>query len=98
MGKLHLSPTEEELLRQLVRGSTLKTHRDIDGRKVCKLHPLAGPVIELEPEAVNHLKAAGLIDSNKKFPAATYLLTEKGRRLAEALVGGPVRPLSAKNY
>jgi hypothetical protein len=93
-----LSAAEKNILRGLVQGSTLKVHRDIDGNKQCKLHPLDGPVIDLGPAAVAGLKRRGLLDSNKKFPAATYLLTDRGRQLAELLAGEPVRPLSANNF
>ncbi len=86
------------VLRELTQGSTLKTHREMDGRKTCRLHQLTGPAIAVDWAAVARLKERGLIDSNKKFPVATYLLTEQGRRLAELLFNQPVRPLSAQNY
>lgn len=98
MGRLILKNAEREILRGLIRGSTLKSHRDIDGNKVYKLHPLDGPAVEVAWETVSRLKELKLIDSNKKFPAATYLLTEKGRELVEARFSVNVRPLSAKNY
>ncbi len=55
------------------------SHRDVDGGKGYRLHPLAGPAEPVAWEVVAGLQAAGLIDSNKKFPAATYWLTEAGR-------------------
>ena len=81
-----------------MQGSTLKAHRDLDGSKIYRLHPLAGAVEELNRGLVSGLQKRGLIDSNKKFPAATFLLTERGRQIAEELGGQMVNPLTAKNY
>ncbi len=61
-------------------GWTLKAHRDIEGRKEFRLHPLEGEAEAVDGAAVARLVAQGLIDSNKKFPAATFWLTEAGRR------------------
>ncbi|RME98835.1 MAG: hypothetical protein D6768_16405 [Chloroflexi bacterium] len=94
---MNLSPSEAAVLRGLAAGGTLKIHRHLDGRKICKFYPLDGPSQELPRAVVERLKTRGLIDSNKKFPAATYLLTQAGKRAAESLSGGPVYPLAAKN-
>jgi hypothetical protein len=69
-----------EVLRALARGDTLKAHRDIDGGKLYKLHALDGATVDVAASTMDVLKTRRLIDSNKKFPAATYLLTEAGRR------------------
>ena len=98
MGKIRLSDREIYLIRALAQGSTLKAHRDLDGSKIYRLHPLAGTVRELNRSLVDRLQKRGLIDSNKKFPAATFLLTEQGRQIAEELGGQVVNPLTAKNY
>ena len=63
-------------------GWTLKSHRYLDGGKVYRLHPLDGPAATVRRATVELLQNHGLIDSNKKFPAATYWLTEKGQALA----------------
>ncbi len=93
-----LSPAELMILRGMLAGDALKSHRQADGRKLYRLHPLHGQPAEVAWDTIERLKRRGLIDSNKKFPAATYLLTEKGRVLAESLTGGPVNPLTARNY
>jgi hypothetical protein len=67
-------------------GWTLKDHRDLDGGKAYQLHPLEGPPELVAPGVVAALVERGLIDSNKKFPAATYWLTPAGR---EALAASP---------
>lgn len=82
-----LSPAEKRVLRALVTGATLKSHRYLDGRKEYRLHPLSGEAARaVSWETVDHLREQALIDSNKKFPAATYLLTARGKALAEALL------------
>ena len=76
--KLRLSGTHKTLLRAIAHGDVLKAHRDLEGVKVYKLHPLDGAEQEIEPAVVAYLCDHDLIDSNKKFPAATFWLTEKG--------------------
>jgi hypothetical protein len=93
-----LSAAEITILSGLAEGCALKSHRNLDGEKVYQLHPLAGPSEPVERAVVDALKRRGLIDSNKKFPAATYLLTEKGRQTVEKRLSKKVRPLSARNY
>ena len=67
------------MLAAIAAGWTLKDHRYLDGRKEYRLHSLAGVVEPVAPEIVQALAEQGLIDSNKKFPAATFWLTDKGR-------------------
>jgi hypothetical protein len=72
------------LLQAMAHGLRLKDHRDIEGRKGFMLHredDSGAPVNEADVAA---LVNAGLIDSNKKFPAATYWLTEPGRAVMGA--------------
>jgi uncharacterized protein YjhX (UPF0386 family) len=93
---MKLSKDEENVLRHLIKGDTLKSHRDIDGNKVYKLHPLNGPPALVDHKIVDRLKKQGLIGSNQKFPAATYLLTEKGKQQAKLLEPEANGPLSAR--
>jgi hypothetical protein len=95
---MKLSKAQEKIIRALIKGATLKSHRYLDGKKIYKLHPLQGAPETVQDATVESLKTQGLIDSNQKFPAATYLLTEKGRQLADALEAASIRPISAKNY
>jgi hypothetical protein len=74
-----LTSAQVELLRAIATGFTLKSHRDLEGHKEYRLHTLGGQSILVAWEDVETLQSAGLIDSNKKFPAATYWLTERGR-------------------
>ena len=58
-------------------GATLKIHRDLDGQKEHLLHPLQGEPQPVSAALVDSLRNLGLIQSNFKFPAATYVLTDK---------------------
>ena len=74
------SSPELRLLRAIAGGWTLKAHRYLDGRKEYRLHPLQGPSEIVAPNLVEALVDQGLIDSNKKFPAATFWLTAVGHK------------------
>lgn len=76
---MKLTAAQQQLLQAIAAGQVLKSHRDIDGRKEYRLHAIAGQFQIVEREVVETLQDAGLIDSNKKFPAATYWLTAAGR-------------------
>ncbi len=73
------TPTQLELLQAIARGLTLKSHRDLEGYKEYRLHTLDGLSTSVPWEDVEALQSGGLIDSNKKFPSATYWLTDTGR-------------------
>lgn len=67
------------LLRLMAYGLRLKDHRDIDGHKSFMLHRADDSGEPVNAADVEALVDAGLISSNKKFPAATYWLTEQGK-------------------
>lgn len=85
---LKLSDAEKKLLRTIANGYTLKSHRYIDGTKVYQLHSLDGSIEDISRETVQVLQDRHLIDSNKKFPAATYWLTDAGRRWLNGQANG----------
>ncbi len=76
---MQLTSRQVELLQAIASGLTLKSHRDLEGHKEYRLHTLAGHSTLVTWEDVEALQSAGLIDSNKKFPSATYWLTDSGR-------------------
>jgi len=78
-----LPSAARRVLRAMAAGATLKDHRDPEGVKFYQLHPLEGEAESLAWEVIEWLKEQRLIDSNKKFPAATYWLTEAGKTLLE---------------
>jgi flagellar motor protein MotB len=69
------------LLQSISAGLRLKDHRDIEGRKTFVLHREDDSGEPANEADVNALVDAGLISSNKKFPAATYWLTDNGTTL-----------------
>jgi hypothetical protein len=71
-----LTPAQRNLLRAMLDGASLKAHRDLDGAKTHLLHPLIGEPSPVSAELVESLRNLGLIQSNLKFPAATYVLTD----------------------
>lgn len=94
-----LSAAHKHLLCELARGGQLKDHRNVDGDKVYKLHPLDDALAEtVAATLVTDLQHAGLIDSNMKFPAATYLLTDKGIALTARLTVAEVLPVATRSY
>lgn len=74
-----LTEAEAAVLLAIGRGQTLKSHRDIDGHKVYRLHPLVGEAAELPYAVVQSLLHHNYLTTNQKFPAATFLLTSKSK-------------------
>lgn len=92
--RLPPTPAQLRLLRTMAAGHVLKVHRTLDGVKTYRLHRLDGGEETVSARVVRGLERRGLIESNMKFPAATFLLTERGRRVAVGPAGdrGPVGP------
>src|SRR6185295_2126741 len=96
---MELSDAHRDVLRALAEGIVLKGHRNIEGEKVYKLHAMDGSEIEvISPDVVEFLKEEKLIHSNMKFPAASFLLTDKGRQIASELIGRDVSALGGEQY
>jgi hypothetical protein len=92
---MDLTTDQKTLLRAMLQGYTLKSHRHLDGTKVCRLHALeCRDDWVVDAGVVEQLRALDLISSNMKFPAATYLLTRKGFDTASALVEAKRAPLA----
>lgn len=84
---MSVTPIQRTLLRAILDGATLKVHRDLDGHKIHLLHPLSGESSPVPRELVESLRKLGLIQSNMKFPAATYVLTERALDALAAIPG-----------
>jgi hypothetical protein len=82
-----LTNAQTQLLLAIAKGLRLKDHRDLDGHKQYVLHNTDDAGTPITAQDVEALTDAGLISSNKKFPAATYWLTEDGKKLADELQG-----------
>ncbi len=70
--------SDKALLRAMKGGGFLKSHREIDGTKQFLLHGQLGEATVINSTVVRRLRKQQLIDSNKKFPVATYWLTPAG--------------------
>ena len=77
-----LTDSQIQLLLAIAHGLRLKDHRDLDGHKGYVLYNSDDVGKPITAQDVEALTDAGLISSNKKFPAATYWLTEEGKKLA----------------
>ena len=96
---MRLRREEKEILAALVSGYQLKSHRHLDGQKLYLLHDTATDATRpVHVATVDRLRDLGLIVGNMKFPAATYLLTAEGERVAVSLTTSPLRPLLARLF
>ncbi len=75
---MRLTIQQLAILVALADGCALKAQRDLEGRKVYRLHYLDGHTKEVAATDAQHLLESRLIDSNKKFPTATFFLTVRG--------------------
>jgi hypothetical protein len=96
---MRLSDDQRILLAALQAGDRLKVHRTIDGDKHYVLHRLdeTGSV-SVDAAMVDELTRSGLIESNMKFPAATFLLTDKGIGVAACITGSAQSPVGPRNF
>lgn len=98
-GPRRLSRDARSVLAALVNGQHLKSHREVDGAKRYALHDAANAThTPVAVATVDELRDAGLIAGNMKFPAATYLLTTEGEKVAASLSTSPLRPLLARLF
>jgi hypothetical protein len=96
---MRLGREEKEILRALVSGYQLKSHRELDGNKFYSLHNTSDDTTQsVSTASVERLRDLGLIAGNMKFPAATYLLTAEGERMATSLTTSPFRPILARLF
>src|SRR5262245_45186380 len=94
---MRLGSEEKEVLRALVSGYELKSHRTLDGHKGYTLHDTATEATRpVDPATMDRLRQLSLIAGNMKFPAATYLLTSEGERVAALLTSSPLHPVLAR--
>ncbi len=89
-----LSALQEHLLLAVLSGATLKSHRDVDGGKEYRLHPLNGEVSIVPGQVVRSLEDRGFLLSNQKFPAATLILSQSGRRVAQEAAHSKLQPVN----
>ena len=96
---MRLTAAHKDLLLALLDGQTLKVHRDVDGAKHYRLHPLDGqPPREVDGRLVRDLLAQRLLESNMKFPAAVFLLTLRGGQVATDLRPTSTLPVGPRSF
>lgn len=96
---LWLSTPEMDVLLTVVAGGSLRSHRDIEGKKHYELTNLSGEKTTVALKIVEKLRRKRLIETNHKFPSATYLLTGFGAQIGEKLHGNPThKPLTARKF
>jgi hypothetical protein len=96
---MRLRSEEKEILRALVSGYQLKSHRQLDGSKFYALHNTSDDSTHnVAAASVERLRDLEFIAGNMKFPAATYLLTAEGERVAASLTTSPLRPILARLF
>ncbi len=94
-----LTREQEKLLAAIHLGSQLKVHRSIDGEKIYQLHTSDNSVSQPVSDAVVRLlERQGYVKSNMKFPAATFMLTEKGTQTAVQYTGRTVNTTGPRNF
>lgn len=96
---MRLSDAQRALLIALQAGERLQVHRTLDGAKLYRLHTHDGNATEaVAPDVVDSLVRTGLIESNMKFPAATFLLTDKGLAAVQAITGSEQAPVGPRKF
>jgi hypothetical protein len=80
-----VNKAQKRILLAMARGHMIKSHRDLDGTKVFKIHAPSGQAEIIPSNLVHSLRENGWVDSNKKFPVATFWLTQAGRDLVRHL-------------
>ena len=98
MSVLRWGEEQRRILGALGQGWALKSHRYLDGTKTFRLHAPDGAWETVSAGAVARLQRRRLLQTNHKFPAGTFLLTDKGRELAARLSRQDVAALGAHNY
>lgn len=92
MLRFWLTRPERSLITALADGYTLKSHRELSGDKRYTLYPPSDQTGETPQEVpydrVQSLLDRKLITTNQKFPAATFLLTNKGQRISRRRLRG----------
>lgn len=86
---MQLTESQRRIMLAMARGLRLKDRRDIEGHKTYALHYPDNRSEPVNPADVAALVELGLISSNKKFPSATYWLTEAGRAVIAAMQAEP---------
>lgn len=89
---MRLTRQQLVILAALAGGGILKAHRDLEGHKVYRLCHLDGVTEEVSEADVHYLVDSRLLESNKKFPAASFFLTDQAVDVLRRQSAGEVSP------
>lgn len=93
-----LTDQQQQLLIAVFQGAALRSQRDIEGGKVYELRGEAERQ-SVSRKVVLDLRKKRLIETNHKFPSATFLLTTEGLHIAAQLTNGQgSNPVSARDF
>ena len=92
-----LSAEEQQTLVAVHHGDALRSQRDIEGQKRYELR--GDSTVCVSREAVLNLRKKRLVETNHKFPSATFLLTTRGREIAMILTDDAgSNPVGAQDF
>lgn len=99
IGGQWLNVAQIHVLYAMMQGDSLRSQRDLEGNKRYELRSLTGEKEAIPLKIVESLRNKRLIETNHKFPSATFLLTGHGVRVAEKLSGSRQQtPLAARKF
>ena len=99
IGGQWLPTVQIEVLELLLQGWSLRSHRDLEGNKRYELHALSGEKQLVSLDVVQKMRQKRLIETNHKYPTATFLLTGHGEKVAQHLHGKlSNQPLTARKF
>ncbi len=94
-----LTVEQQSVLVAVFTGAALRSHRDLEGNKRYALHRDEQEVGEIGRKTILSLRDKRLLETNHKFPSATFLLTTRGNKIAAQLSDSAgTNPLSARDF
>ncbi len=94
-----LNRQQQHVLTAVAAGAALRSQRDLEGNKRYELRWPDGRTEQVARPLVLSLRNRRLIETNHKFPSATFLLTERGSAIAARLTPeNDNRPLGSSAF
>lgn len=96
---LWISAEQQVVLAAVFNGSALRSHRDLEGNKCYLLHTENTKAVKIGRQSILDLRNKRLLETNHKFPSATFLLTSRGNAVAAQLSDDAgSNPLTARGF
>lgn len=93
-----LTNKQQQIVIAVFQGSALRSQRDIEGGKIYELRGKTSSQ-PIPRKIVLDLRKKRLIETNHKFPSATFLLTTDGLKIAAQLTNSQgSNPVSARDF